>query len=393
MKKVKKEEKAHARYSASGSKRWLECPGSIALGDKAPPEPDSPYAIEGTKAHEVFEIFMKNFGSPGKAAIEARAKKYPMEMIVHAENAYGDVVKLMQTHKLKISNGVEVQAEQKADYSHLEPGQFGTLDVAVIEAFGWLIIADFKYGAGVTVDPEHNTQLILYAIAIAKEHHYNFDQVKIVVIQPRAYHPSGKTTREWDTTIENLKEWEKKFKAGIAATKKKDAPLKSGSHCQFCRAAPICPELKNKALRTAQAEFDDDEDLSDLKLPEPTKKTFPAAKLDQVLDATYKIEKWISAIRKHAEGVVLSGGKVRGYGMIPTRPSRSWADAEKSERLAKKLFGAKAFTNPDPELLSPAQLEKLSPKAREFVEKNAVSLSSGEKFGPVKNSAADDFAD
>ena len=52
--------KAHAKLSASSSERWLNCPGSIALIDKAPPPRESKYALEGTTAHECMEKMLLN---------------------------------------------------------------------------------------------------------------------------------------------------------------------------------------------------------------------------------------------------------------------------------------------------------------------------------------------
>ena len=44
----------HAKLSASGAKRWLNCPRSVAL-EALFPESTSPYAEEGTKAHAAAE--------------------------------------------------------------------------------------------------------------------------------------------------------------------------------------------------------------------------------------------------------------------------------------------------------------------------------------------------
>lgn len=44
----------HAKLSASGSKRWMTCAGSVTL-EKDFPETNSPFAEEGTRAHAFAE--------------------------------------------------------------------------------------------------------------------------------------------------------------------------------------------------------------------------------------------------------------------------------------------------------------------------------------------------
>ena len=48
----------HAKLSASGSKKWLNCPLSVKLESKIPNE-SSTYAEEGTKAHELSELKLR----------------------------------------------------------------------------------------------------------------------------------------------------------------------------------------------------------------------------------------------------------------------------------------------------------------------------------------------
>ena len=53
----------HARLSASGAKKWLNCPLSVKLEEKIPNE-DTVYAQEGTKAHEIGEYKIKRAINP-----------------------------------------------------------------------------------------------------------------------------------------------------------------------------------------------------------------------------------------------------------------------------------------------------------------------------------------
>lgn len=363
-------EKAHATYSASGSKRWVECAGSIKLAEKAPPEKESAFAAEGTEAHAVHETLLQcainaPFKLP-KLALELK-KSHDPEMVDHALGS----VNWIMDEAAKYHEPL-VLCETEARYDHLEPGQFGTTDAAIVEEYGTLTVIDFKYGAGLVVYPDENTQGILYAIAIAHLYHYNFRRVRIVITQPRAEDDEGKTIRVWETSIDDLILWEKKLKKAIQATKKPDAPLRSGEWCRFCPAKTICPEISNLAFREAQTDFDD---LIEGKAALPAVQSIVLPNLEKILAAADKIETWIQAVRDHAFTVLQKGEKVRGWKLVDKRGTRKWMDEAKVAKLALKEIGKDAFT--EPSLKSPAQLEKLGKKAAAIAEKFSAVKSSG----------------
>jgi len=169
-------EKLHAKYSASGSERWMNCHGSITLSAKAPEQPESPYAIEGTHAHECLEFLLKNRKKLSAAERMAR-KQYPKEMVKHGMDATAWILARLE----EAGPDAEFLCESRVDSSYFTTdGQFGTLDAAVVEEFGTLTVIDYKYGAGHVVDPSGvdglgNSQLVNYtrcssAIGSAKNH-------------------------------------------------------------------------------------------------------------------------------------------------------------------------------------------------------------------------------
>lgn len=74
----------HAKLSASGSHRWLACPGSVEAESKVPQGKSSLAAQEGTCAHELADLVLSNGGScfdwEGKQLIENNAFTVPREM-------------------------------------------------------------------------------------------------------------------------------------------------------------------------------------------------------------------------------------------------------------------------------------------------------------------------
>ena len=64
----------HARLSASGAKRWMECPPSVKLEEQFE-DKGSEYAREGTLAHELAELMIKyNSGQIKKTEFNKKLK-------------------------------------------------------------------------------------------------------------------------------------------------------------------------------------------------------------------------------------------------------------------------------------------------------------------------------
>lgn len=381
-----KTDKAHSKYAASASERWLNCPGSIALCEKAPPSRDNKWSIEGTEAHACLEAFLKNIDNPN-AVQKFLSKKYPLDMIEHARHARN----LIFTASQKISSDNEILAEQKVKLDHHED-EGGTLDAAIVDEFGPLVVYDYKYGAGIPVEVQNNPQLAFYALALAKKYKYNFTEVVATIIQPRADHPKG-PVRSWRMSIRQLKDWDDLFKKGVDRCEKPNARLFAGKWCRYCPAASICPAVGKKSLVTAQVEF---EPLSNGKydLEVPKIKTIAIKNLSQILDASERIEFWIAEVRAHASAVLGRGEKIKGWKLVEKIGRRQYTNPTKTQKEAKAKYGNRAFTTP--ELLSPAQLEKIK-GAKEWVAKRVSNVSSGTTLvssddpRPAINQVQEDF--
>lgn len=356
-------DKAHAQLSASGSERWMNCPASIAHCKDIPDEPSSPYAQEGTEAHECVEkllLSIQNFGA--QAAVNTLKGKYPEEMVDHALRAATYIVS-------KARKGSLLMAEQKVSLEHIAPGMFGTLDAAIVDEFNRLWVFDFKYGQGLVVSPEENSQLIYYALALAHKYHYNFTDVCLSIIQPRTDDDRG-PIREWVIPIEALEVWEDKFKVAVERTEDPLAEYRSGDWCRWCKGKATCPELSNKSFHQAQIDFEPNSALPVFREPDELK----ARGLSNTLKAIEKIEMWAAAVKARAFQLMERGEHIDGFKLVEKRSIRKWNDPRRAEKAAYHIYGDAIFTK---ELKSPAQLEKIHPDAKKFVEKNTTSLSSG----------------
>lgn len=215
-------------FSASGAERWLNCPGSVALEEASPPSADSPWSLEGTKAHELLESELNGATIFGTG-----------EMVGHV---YRTAQKIKAIHK---SAGGTLFVERRVYALFLDPEMFGTCDAIIAGDDGWLHIIDFKYGAGHVVSPEKNPQLIQYALSVAESYNWDFDKVKMWILQPRA---GENWYKSWTITMDELQNiWWPVWAAGVGRVRK--APLKKinpGHWCHWCRAKLTCPAKQEK---------------------------------------------------------------------------------------------------------------------------------------------------
>ena len=233
--------KTHAKLSASGSERWLSCPGSVILSDGLP-DTESDAAKEGTLAHECLEFLLKNRAHPLSKLKRILDKKncYPPEMLSYVLDSRNEILRHLMPEHIFL-------CETKIDLTFVGPGMFGTIDAAIIALGNTLKVFDFKYGKGKAVEVENNTQLIYYALGIAHQYAYKFKQVELVILQPRAK-LRGQWIRGQKIPMDRFKTWIPKFKRGVEETLNPWADLNAGPWCWFCKAKWKCPITRDKQL-------------------------------------------------------------------------------------------------------------------------------------------------
>lgn len=362
------EQKAHARLAPSASKRWLSCPGSIALCDKVPPQADSSYAIEGTNAHTLGEKCLKE-GKDAAHFIGKSLKGRDGNFKVDEEMAEAVQVYVTEvTALMSFVPDATARIEERFDLSWLHTGMFGSNDACVYDPeTKTLHIFDYKHGAGVVVEPEWNSQLMIYAIGAMHSIWSSqsnrmktafsvlelIDTVRLVIVQPRAFHADS-SIRSWEISASDLMFWARNvLKPGAIETEREGARLSAGDHCRFCPAIAVCPEQIKRACEVAKVDFE----IAPL-LPSPDSLT--PNDLAKVMAVSELFGVWSSEVKAYAQAQAESGFRIPGYKLVARRAERKWVDEEQTSSVLEEHLNDAAYNR---KLLSVAQAEKALKKA------------------------------
>ena len=324
--------------------RWSACPGSVRMSEGIE-SPKSSYADEGTRAHEIASHWLST------GIIECGDE----EMM----NAVQFYVELIQRESGK-SN--QVLIEHKFDLSSIHPGLYGTADAVIYYPSTKLLrVYDFKYGQGILVEVENNSQLMYYGLGALLSSEFICDQVELVIVQPRATHMDG-PVRRWRFDAFDLLEFAADLKQFAEKTEDPNAPIIAGDHCRFCPAAGICPELGKKALDVAQTEFS------------PVL-SYDPAKLSETLNKLEMLEGYAKSVRAFAYSEAEHGRCPPGWKLVEKRATRKWRDEIEAENVLSKLTSCDSLKNHS--FKSPAQIEKLDKKLKDKISELTISVSSG----------------
>ncbi len=332
--------KSHKKLSASGSERWHECPGSVALSAKCPPSKESAYSKEGTVAHTLMEKVLTDTANAFYYVGKDFGKfKITEEMATHVQ-AFVDEVR-----NIKNELGAELHVEKKIELNHIHPDVGGTADVILVQPFGEIWVIDFKYGAGVAVSATRNPQLLTYALGAVQDQDYS--KVVLAIAQPRVDHEEGRF-RKWECGPEEITEFAKLVRQKALETQKPNAPLKLGEWCRWCPASAICPEQHKRALEVARTDFDSPI-LPDVKSLTPQQ-------ISKVIEHRKLIEQWFESVEAYAHGVLMQGGSIEGVKLVAKRSERIWVDQQRATDFLSSKLGEAAFER---KLLSVPKAEKL----------------------------------
>lgn len=231
----------HAPLPPSSAHLWRYCAGWRAMQSKVEPlEADLTKAAEGIAAHwAVSEVLS---GRPICTGLPApNGVRLTDEMCEGAD--------LMDDAVGPERSSLFVEKRVAAPYVHLDC--WGTPDAWRMHG-GVIDVWDYKFGHRHVPEYE-NWQLISYAVGVMfslylHEAPEKYDtRVRLTVVQPRDYHPSG-PVRTWNTTIRELLTYAAKLKAAADASYLPEPECTPHSACGDCAARHVCPALQGSAL-------------------------------------------------------------------------------------------------------------------------------------------------
>lgn len=341
----------HNKYAASGAHRWMVCHGSVKASAAVVVPPPSPWAEDGTEAHELLEFALKG---RFRNSIEALCS-FPQTWTHRAddEESRCDSVQVALDYVYELldsyPDAILVCEHTATLRTPLTDDCGGTNDVCVIvPSLQLLYVVDFKHGAGVAVEVVENKQLLLYGLLaidgmqdLLRAHQTTGFTITLAIVQPRAFHPAG-PVREWLVPDGRFTRYLAEVEDAIIECEADKPTLTPGEEqCRWCVAKTTCVALEQKAMQAVSVNFASVRDVRQALLPQPHQ--IPADRLSYILQCQSMVEQWFADCYEHALSLAKAGHYIPGFKLVEADARRKWHGNEVD--VAAKLMaltGAKA---------------------------------------------------
>lgn len=341
----------------STAKRVINCPGSVKLVQQMPPKPSSEHADRGTLLHDVIAELLE-FDKPPQQCIGAQYNDQVLTQELLDEKI---IPALAALDVVDPDKAMEYMVETRVGFGDYLPGVFGSTDL-LGRLGNRAIVLDWKFGDGVMVNAQDNDQLLFYAAAAMRTDACKWvfegaDEIELIIVQPPEI-------RRWVTDKARVVSFEQELAKAVRRAQQDDAPIKTGEHCRWCAAKPICPQMNgaiDRAIHQQIVNLNKDQ-------------------LGEYLAKADMMEDWIKDLRALAFQVLESGAEVPGYKLVAKRGTRQWVEEAAIEAWVDANNIKDAY---DVKIKSPAQMEKVLKKhGKELPNDLVTTVSSGSTLAP-----------
>lgn len=314
----------HARLSASGAERWINCPPSITLEERFP-DKDTQYTREGSFAHSLAELLLDvrqgklKREEADRLLLEFKANEFFTEAL---HDHVADYVEFV----LERAEGGTLFIETRLDFSRWVPGGFGTGDAIVIKD-GVIEVIDLKFGQGKPVFADGNNQMQLYALGAVEAYDtvFDFHTVRMTIFQPRI-----NNTNSAEMSVTELLMWADETVAPAAKLAEAgEGQFTPGIWCGFCKAKGICQARAANNLELAKKEFA--EELTDPQM-------LTEEQVLMVLQRGKQLADWIKDVQDYALSTAVNDGRQwPGYKVVAGVARRSYSSEDAVVNALKDL--------------------------------------------------------
>jgi hypothetical protein len=366
----------HSIFGPSSSSMWLNCPGSLIPNILAPDDAGVDAAY-GTVAHEVTEIWGKSGVRPshligGNRFIPSGEWGYLVtideEMLSHCEACLDSV---------DFDEG-ERFWERRVDCSRISPipNQSGTADLIIRQPHK-LIVSDWKFGKGVPVFAERNTQGMFYALGALWEFDPDgaIQEIEIRIAQPRRDNFDS-----WTVSREELLIFAGWAKSRMEMAWRVGAPRVAGTkQCEFCKVRATCSANAKLQIELSEGVFENldsphecdademqafkdrvDDDLMEFDIDVIDAGTLSIAQLSKLFPFRGTSDKWWRSVHAELLARAVDGELLteHGFKVVESRSHRKFMGERVVAPVLKEL-GLQQSEFLKTELITPAAAENL----------------------------------
>lgn len=333
MAEVDHSQRAHCRLGGSATYRYINCPASI-LASEGLPDSVSEYAREGTAAHELAQMCLES----GQDAIEFIDREIDGFMV---DEEFSEAVQMYldECRKYMIPGIHTWWIERPVSLENADPPEpmYGTADFMSYEPMtGLLVVIDFKFGRGVTVDIKDNPQLKFYALGalLAMPAAQPVERILTMIVQPRVNR--GKKVKDDLIDPIDLMDWSFELMNAARRALDPESSFRAGPWCKstFCKRDGKCPAQAHSALDFAKDQFASLE--APVALPEV--RTITMAERATICARLSDFKDWIKAFEDTTIDLLKWDSKcVPGFTITYGDTRLRFRDAKDEEAIAARL--------------------------------------------------------